>query len=260
MIRRAFGLITILAVFAGATGHVQATETPDLSTNCVSLRAGQVLMRTLAGATGTAYHVAVPDSFNPARPPPLLVVFSPGGDGRGMMERVRSSANKVGWLVIGCDALKNDMPDDEGLAIEKELIQELRAFIPYDPARLYYGGFSGGGSRAYHMTHHFSEPCAGILALGAWLGGSANQKSPFQRDMAVAMVNGDNDRGATAWEASDKNVLEGQRGCRVKVFHFPGGHAVPPRGVIDQAIAWLDEQASARRPRSTARGPEGLRP
>jgi hypothetical protein len=252
--------MVILASFADAPCHVQAAGSPDPSTNFVSLRAGQVLTRTLAGATGTTYHIAVPDHFNPARPPPLLVVFSPGGDGRGMMERVRSPANKVGWMVIGCDTLKNDMRDDEGLSIEKELIQEIRAFIPYDPARLYYGGFSGGGARAYHMTHHFREPCAGILALGAWLGGRTNQKSPFQRDMAVAMVNGDNDRGATAWEASDKNVLEEQRGCRVKVFHFPGGHAVAPRDVLDKAIDWLDKQAFASRPRSTAQGPEGPRP
>jgi hypothetical protein len=223
-------------------GASQPGGNAEVSTNKIALTAGQVLSRTTAGKTLTAYHIAVPDNFNPEKPPPLLVVFSPGGDGRGMMNQLRASANKVGWMVIGCDKLKNDTSEAEDFPIEGDLIRDLHMFIPYDRTRLYYGGFSGGANRAYHMTCHFKDPCAGILAFGGWLGGGEDQKKPFQKNMAIAMVNGDTDPGARSWEEGDKTALKHRR-CEVKIFHFPGGHAVAPPNVIDEAIAWLDKQA-----------------
>jgi predicted esterase len=159
-----------------------------------------------------------------------------------MMNRVRASANKVGWMVIGCDGLRNGMGIKDELPIERDLIRDLHTFIPYDQTRLYYGGFSGGACRAYRLTWRFKDRCAGILAFGGWLGGSKAQKSAFQQHMAVAMVNGDSDKGPLKWEESDMNVLkDGQ--CEVRTFHFAGGHVVAPQRVIDEAVAWLDAQA-----------------
>jgi predicted peptidase len=223
-------------------GPSQSGESAEVSTNKIALTAGQVLSRTTAGTSQTTYHIAVPDNFNPEKPPPLLVVFSPGGDGRGMMNQVRASANTVGWMVIGCDKLKNGMSDEDAFPIERDLIRDFRTLIPYDQTRLYYGGFSGGASRAYHLTYRFKDPCAGILAFGGWLGGVEEQKKRFQKNMAIAMVNGDTDPGACSWEEADKTALKRRR-CEVKIFHFPGGHAVAPSKVIDEAIAWLDTQA-----------------
>ncbi len=212
----------------------------------IPLVPGEVLGRTTLGASRTTYHIAVPEDFSTLKPPPLLVVFSPGGDGRDMVNRMRASANKVGWMVIGCDRLRNGMDIREVLPIERALMRDLRAFIPYDRTRLYYGGFSGGACRAYRMTWRFRDRCAGILACGGWLGGSKAQKSPFQQGMAVAMVNGDSDTGVRKWEEPDTDVLMRLQ-CRVRVFHFPGGHAVAPRQVLDEAIAWLDTQGSQNR-------------
>jgi hypothetical protein len=212
----------------------------------IALVPGEVLGRTTLGASRTTYHIAVPDGFSTLKPPPLLVVFSPGGDGRDMVNRMRASANRLGWMVIGCDRLRNGMDIREVLPIERDLMRDLRAFIPYDRTRLYYGGFSGGACRAYRMTWRFRDRCAGILAFGGWLGGSKAQKSPFQQGMAIAMVNGDSDTGVRKWEESDTDVLVRLQ-CKVRVFHFPGGHAVAPRQVIDEAIAWLDTQGSQNR-------------
>ena len=223
------------------------------STNKIALKPGQTLDRKTAGKLQTPYHIAVPDNYNPEKPPPLLVVFSPGGDGRGMMNQVRGSANKVGWMVIGCDTLKNGMESEESIPIEKEFLQDLHTFVPYDPTRLYYGGFSGGASRAYDMTYLFRDKCAGILAFGGWLGGREAQGKPFQKNMAVAMLNGEGDQGARGWEDSDKEVLK-HRHCQVKTFHFPGGHGVAPRELIDEAIAWMDEQAGVKGAKPKATG------
>jgi len=238
-------------------GGLQSGESAEASTNKIALTAGQVLRRTTAGKTQTPYHIAVPDNFNPKQPPPLLVVFSPGGDGRGMMNQVRASANKAGWMVIGCDKLKNGMKIEDELPIEKDLVSDLHTFIPYDHARLFYGGMSGGAWQAYHLTWRAKDRCSGILAFGGWLGGAEDQKKPFQKNMAIAMVNGDKDGNARAWEESDGKVLKTRR-CEVRIFHFPGGHVVAPSDVIDEAIAWLDQQAGAKSSKSRLPGKRSM--
>jgi hypothetical protein len=234
-------------------GASQSGESAEVSTNKIALTAGQVLSRTTAGKSQTTYHIAVPDNFSSKQPPPLLVVFSPGGDGRGMMNQVRASANKVGWMVIGCDKLRNGMKIEDELPIEKDLVSDLHAFIPYDHTRLFYGGMSGGAWQAYHLTWRAKDRCAGILAFGGWLGGAEDQKKPFQKNMAIAMVNGDKDANARAWEESDGKVLKTRR-CEVRIFHFPGGHEVAPSDVIDEAVAWLDQQAGAKSSKSRLPG------
>lgn len=236
-----------LAELKGVPVQAQSTA------NKIELKPGQTLSRKTEGPQQTSYHIAVPDTFKPEKPPPLLLMFSPGGDGRGMMNQVRASANKVGWMVIGCDRLKNGMNGDEEIAIQTEFLADVRKFIPYDPARLYYGGFSGGAMRGYHMTHEHKDRCAGILAFGGWLGMDDKITQPFQKKMAVAMVNGEGDKGALAYEDRDRGVLR-HRNCDVKIFHFPGGHGVAPVEVIDEAIAWMDSQAAGK---STGASPAG---
>lgn len=218
----------------------------------IELKPGQTLSRKTEGPLQTGYHIGVPDTYDPAKPPPLLLLFSPGGDGRGLMNQVRASANRVGWMVIGCDRLKNGMSDEDAAPITKELFADFHKFIPYDTDRLYFGGFSGGAARAYHLTWKHKDRCAGILAFGGWLGLGEDLEKPFQKKMTVAMVNGDTDKGALSYEDRDKGILSHRR-SNVKIFHFPGGHGVAPRETIDKAVQWMDEQAAPKE--SAARTP-----
>ncbi len=226
--------------------RVKGVAPGGVSTNKIALVAGQVLDRTTSGPLQTTYHVAVPDNYDAKKPPPLLVMFSPGGDGRGIMNAVKSSAHKSGWLVIGCDRIKNGMSDEESIALENELLEDFHEYIPYDPDRLYYGGFSGGAWVAYFMTVRHKDRARGILAFGGWLGGEEMRKAPFQKRLSVAIVNGDGDAAANSHAGSDKKALE-MRKCEVKIFKFPGGHAIAPAPVVDEAIQWLDNQAGVQK-------------
>jgi hypothetical protein len=206
----------------------------------LALTPGQVLTRTAEGPTKVTYHIAVPETYDPARPPPLLILFSPGGDGRGMMNFARAAANKLGWMVVGADRLRNGMDEKEAAAIERDLMADVRTQVTYDRRRLFYGGFSGGAMRAYLLTMVQRDRCAGILAFGGWLGGREKQAMPFQRRMRVAIVNGASDAGARTWEDQDRDALR-RKQCEVRIFHFPGGHALPPPDILDQALEWLNQ-------------------
>ena len=213
---------------------------------------GQTFTRTAEGETAVPYHVRVPPAFDPAAPPPLLIAFSAGGKGRFMADTIGPCADKLGWITIGCDKLKNDLPDGKLTdQMEDEVLEDIYRNIPHDPRRVYLAGHSGGAMRAYGLTARRKESFAGILAYGGWLGGPDYQKKLYGRHMAVAMVNGDKDDAANAWVQGDTQALK-YRKCNVKVFEFPGGHPMPTAPEpTDQALRWLQEdweKHGAKRP------------
>jgi poly(3-hydroxybutyrate) depolymerase len=243
--------LTVL-LLGGSCRAVTAPETKPLAFSgagrpdvVTQLAPGKVLKRTAAGPHEVTYHVYVPTSFSAAKPPPIVIVFSPGGSGSGLMGQVKASAEKAGWLVVGCDKLKNSMEKDgikmkEQNAMEDEVLNDILLSVPCQTNRLYLGGMSGGAERAYDISSRRKETFAGILAFGGWLGGRENQNKKYCKGMAVAMVNGDNDKNANAWLAGDSAALRRRNG-RTKIFHFPGGHVVAPPDTIDKALAWFEE-------------------
>ena len=204
--------------------------------------AGTVVDRTTAGKAGIPYHVYFPTSYTGKNDLPLLVAFSPSGDGMGMLNALKGSAEKVQWILVGCDRLSNDTESTrEDLAMEKEVMDEVLAKVPHDVQRLYLAGFSGGAMRAYSMSFRRTERIAGIIAYGGWLGGAETADKKFCKYMSVAMVNGRRDKNANDWAEKDAEVLK-KRHCHTKQFPFDGGHEVAPAEVTDQALAWLEDE------------------
>ena len=59
--------------------------------------------------------------------------------------------------------------------------------------------------------------------------------------MAVAIINGDNDKGANKWEDIDTETLIKNK-CSVKHFSHEGGHKIATSESTDSAIKWLNEE------------------
>lgn len=205
------------------------------------MKPGDIFSRKADGDTGISYCAYVPTAFKTNAPPPMIIAFSPGGSGRQMVNAIRASAEKVGWIVIGCDGLKNGMKDEETEEkMEDEVLNDIFGKIPNDSQRIYLAGFSGGAMRAYGISARRKETIAGIMAYGGWLGGSKYFKKPYCRHMAVAIVNGDEDKGANSWAERDAKALKSRK-CHVKHFSFAGGHAIAPPNVTDDCITWLQQ-------------------
>lgn len=217
---------------------------PDVGNTGVlaQMNPGKTFTRTAVGKTAIKYHVRVPPSFDPRHPPPIVIAFSPQGRGRFMVEAIGASTDKAGWIAVGCDKLKNGMPDAKLVEkMEDEVLDDVFGNVPHDPRRIYLAGHSGGAMRVYRLSARRKEPFAGILAYSGWMGGEDKEKQPFRQNMAVAMVNGDQDASVKSWEQRDTQALENRR-CRVKLFSHPGGHAmqVSPE-ITDQCIQWFQE-------------------
>lgn len=206
---------------------------------------GKVYDRVTTNKAAAGYHMYFPTSYNASNPPPVIFLFHAGGSGRGMMNAFKAPAEKVGWLVVGCDKVRNKMSFADGQAIILEIMNAVIDTVPHNYKRMYVGGFSGGGMRAYYSTASIDAPFAGIVSCGGWIGGKDLQKNKFRKYMAVAIVNGKSDGGAGGWAKSDARVME-DRKCKVKMFDFKGGHTMPPKETLTEVLTWMESDWNTR--------------
>jgi len=185
------------------------------------------------------YHVFYPPAYSPLKPSPMLLLFSPGGGGGGMIRNFKEPATKLGWVVVGCDGPKNGQPTEIGSKMVADMLPDIEKTVAYhDPQQLYVSGLSGGAIRAFMTVSEHDRPWKGVISLGGWMGNNPeNLKLP--RGMAVAWVNGDQDRGANSYVTRDSALVKGKS----KLFPFPGGHVIGPADVLEQAMIWVRENA-----------------
>lgn len=200
--------------------------------------AGKTVSMKSEGPQAVGYHVYYPTSFDPSKPPAMIIMFSPGGDGKGMLGSVRAACEELGWIGVGCDEFKNGV--DSSLLDPKwaEVLPAIEKTVLHDPDLLYMGGLSGGALRSYDYSELTVRPWKGVLAFGGWLGRKQALGSPAK--MAVARVNGDKDTSANGWIEAEDGIFRKAR-ANVKDFPFPGGHVVAPPEVILEAMRWLKE-------------------
>lgn len=238
------GILSSFAFCFALTACASSADAQEATApEAYSLLPGKTVTATAPGKHSVTYHIFAPDDYKEdSTPMPLLVVFSPNGDGMALLNKLRNGANSAGWLLVGCDKLRNGMNSDTlETEVEDEVLNDVFQNIPHDASRVYLGGFSGGAMRAYGITARRTEPYAGVLAFGGWLGGPSYQDKPYRENMSVAMVTGVRDLGASGWVTIDTKTLR-RRNCSVKHFAFDGGHSVSPPATTRAAIRWLDEQ------------------
>lgn len=202
--------------------------------------AGKTVHMKSDGDLPTSFHVYYPKNFDATKKHPLLILFSSGGNGRGILNNVRQGCDAVGWIAVGCDTFKNKGDEDEFDKRFTQLLPYIEKTILPDPVKLYLGGNSGGAWRAYQYSGQFDRPWKGVLAYGGWLGFDG-EEARTGKNMNVAIVNGDKDDGANGYIERDTKLMK-RRGCEIKLFSFPGGHEIANPEVSEQAMRWMDKE------------------
>ena len=201
---------------------------------------GTLERHTGTGKFTTEYTVFHPAGETPREQLPMLILFHPGGNGHSQILRYVEAAAAVRMTIVSCETFQNsgDSPAIEAEYLErfKELLPHIERAVPHDPKRVFMGGISGGGWRAFHYSAQVSRPWAGIYANCSWLGGAKYWDLPYPK-MRVVMVTGNKDYGSYSIE-NDVRVIQ-KSGSDVSVQSFEGGHQAAPASVMTKAFRWL---------------------
>ncbi|MCH8968839.1 MAG: hypothetical protein IIA66_06960 [Planctomycetes bacterium] len=182
------------------------------------------------------YRCHIPQSYDPARPTPLLINSSPMGQGQPLSVKM---AEEVGWLMVGLKESKNG-PMPPNLENLNAVLFDLRRRFNIHPRRLYFSGFSGGSRMASWAAVNHQDACAGIICIGAGHYDGVPPKlvpiffivgqSDFNHDEVVALHS------------------EAERSIRkTELIVHPGGHTWGRPQDHEAAIRWLDGLAKKRR-------------
>ncbi|MGE9268086.1 MAG: hypothetical protein ACQKBY_08310 [Verrucomicrobiales bacterium] len=190
------------------------------------------------------------DGDESERSRPVAFLYSPGGNARSVLDRLKLAADELGWLLVGVDAYRNDVKgssEEEKARVDEERVKNTRAAydwarenLIFDEQKMVFGGMSGGALWAYITAAEVTDQAAGILAFGGWLG--REHERQYSKEMAVAIINGDQDKNAIAFEERDGDYLSKRRRAEVKVFRFPGGHVLAPAEKALEAARWIHQE------------------
>lgn len=171
-------------------------------------------------------------------PGPLMMLFCPSGKPVRFLLRHIEAAEEVNITLVTADHFRNRLKNEEAAGRFEELLPLIAEAVPYDPDRFFLGGTSGGAMSAFILSARFQDvKIAGIYSNGGWLGRSPGNLRPYPA-YRVALVNGDKDNAANAYNNSVTRILQ-DRDATVGMFAFEGGHQVPPPSVQAKSFRWL---------------------
>jgi pimeloyl-ACP methyl ester carboxylesterase len=193
------------------------------------------------------YELFVPQRKDTKKPAPAIVFISAGDEPAGWNAFKKLCEDK-GFVFIGVRGAGNGVDGPKRVRIILDCLDDVRRQIPLDPDRTYTTGISGGGRIACVLAFALPEYFGGTMPLCAggdmreeqWLRFRASDR------LSAALITGESDfnRGEVErW----KGPMWKELGIRAKVWtQAKLGHGIPSPATIAEAVAWLDEGASAR--------------
>lgn len=221
---------------------VEWQEVTEILASQIDDMGGEFIHKLTVGNQPTDLFIYWPASME-CQPPPLLILFHPGGKGARYAMRHIEAAEKAGIVLVACGQFRNTGDDFESekafLERFREVFPQILDFVAPDPSKVFIGGTSGGAGRAFHYTAWIDYPWAGVYSNGGWTGGNKYRFLPYPSNMRIIMVNGNQDRANREVDA-DTQILQAA-GNKVGLILFEGGHQVPPPASQLKAFHWLLE-------------------
>ena len=153
---------------------------------------GNYAITFASGGYDREVHVLIPAGYDSTKPPPLVIgLHGAGGSGEQFLNRDgwAELADKEGFIVISptglparpnasADFLTNPHVWNSGqlialsvrakiddVAFIKELLDNLKERVPYDPARVFVTGHSNGAGMTFRLAEEMSERIAAIATV-----------------------------------------------------------------------------------------------
>jgi pimeloyl-ACP methyl ester carboxylesterase len=198
-------------------------------------------------STKQSYDLFLPQRKDPKKPFPAILFVSAGDEPSGW-KNYEPICKEKGFVFIGVRGAGNNVDGPKRVRVILDCLDDVRRQFPLDPDRTYATGFSGGGRIACALAFALPEYFGGMIPLCA--GGDLRDEQWLRfraaDRLSAALITGEADfnRGEVdRW----KGPMWKELGIRTRVWTQPKlGHAVPSTATLAEAVAWLDEAASAR--------------
>lgn len=205
-----------------------------------------------------SYLLAVPDSYDPARPAPLVLAFHGSGQTARSFARKRGDLVRraaAGGIILAFpqstrapedgrtrwysrpDLAGPDAVDDVGFVLA--LVAELRGQFAVDPSRVYATGFSNGGS----FTHLLAVETEGVFAAVAPVATGVAALPAPREPIPVMMINGKRDRSRPYdGGLSDNGAVVAPAAETVAFWVAGNGCAGPPAQRVERGGAVVTDR------------------
>ena len=184
-----------------------------------------------------------------AEPMPLLVLLhGAGGNGEGVLRRIREAAEEAGVAVLAPDSRESTWDavhaafGPDVAFIDRALTRTFET-VAVDPARVAVGGFSDGATYALSLGLVNGDLFQRVVAFSpGFLVSGLRVGKPL-----VFISHGTSDE-ILPIDRTSRAIVPGlrERGYEVMFHEFEGGHEVPP-AIAREGVAWVKNSSSLPR-------------
>ena len=202
--------------------------------------AGAVVPKVIcAGNPQQSYALYLPSGYSSAKRWPIIYVFDPGGRGPTAVEAIRAAAEQAGYIVAASNNSRNGAEAVSSQAANS-MWQDTMQRFSIDEHRRYFAGMSGGARMATALAISCNGCVAGVIANAAGFPQARKPSNALKFAYFAALGN------------SDFNFLEfvdlrrdlEASGMHYRIRIFPGQHGWAPPEVWNEALRWMDLQAT----------------
>jgi predicted esterase len=190
--------------------------------------------------TAYSYSVYIPGVSGDNGALPVVFFFDAHARGSLPVKKYRSLARKYGFILAGSNNSKNGMSNTERNKIIYNFMEDVERRTPFDPARIYVSGFSGGARIASGIALN-NKGIAGTIACAA--GFPQENVKPGANFTFIGIV-GNSDFNYLEMK-SVKSRLDALNVTN-SLLVFDGNHDWPPEKTMNKAFTLLQLNAMQR--------------
>jgi poly(3-hydroxybutyrate) depolymerase len=219
--------------------------------------AGKIVKQNLVSeGRKRTYYLLVPKNVSADQPAPLLVLLHGSmGNGRNMLERWFSLAEKEGVIVVAPDSVRGGGWSliYDGPGVIHDVVEAAKAQSPVDPRRVYLFGYSAGAVYALQLSMLESEYFAATaIFAGAFHPEAYHRIDLAKRKIPMSIFVGTDDPFFPLNKVRATRDLLKERGFPVELNEIPGqdhDYSAVYRDVNRDAWKFLREHSLSEDPR-----------
>lgn len=188
------------------------------------------------------YYFYAPDGIQDLVSCPLIVAFSPSGNGRRLVDFWSGIAKEYECCLFASKVIKNGMDIPTHLKRIREIIRtELPKTYPIRTDCIIAVGVSGGGMASHLFSFFWPDTVAAVISnVGYIHENSLKRKSEYPKGKVCVFLTGPKDFNYPLMKEDRKylNSLD----WTTKWTEFPGGHKRAPAHLFKESLEWILEQ------------------